>query len=133
MYVLGTVLTFPNKKTPPYLLTTWLCKIFSCHDYASNLTSFLEIWQCYPIYILVNHGMPLYYVTQNENVCQLTVPFMSAFCTLDKSLTGHQHSAIRHFCVTSRLNMFIVWQMALILHTLVNQTLIFFAAVTSTR
>ncbi len=47
---------FPDKKTSPYLLTTWLCKrkIFNCHDYASNLTSYVAIWQCYPIYILVN-------------------------------------------------------------------------------
>ncbi len=38
------------------MLTTWLCKskIFRCHDYASNLTFFQAIWQCYPIYILVN-------------------------------------------------------------------------------
>ncbi len=49
--------TFPDKKTSLYLLT-WLSKrrIFSCHDYASNLTSFLAIWQCYPIYILVKNN-----------------------------------------------------------------------------
>ncbi len=44
--------TFLDKKTSPYLLTTWLCKrnIFRCHAYANNLTSFPTIWQCYPMY-----------------------------------------------------------------------------------
>ncbi len=53
--------TFPDKKPSPYLLTTLLCKrkILSCQDYASNLTSFLAIWKCYPIYISVNQASQL--------------------------------------------------------------------------
>ncbi len=61
--------TFLNKKTFPYLLTTWLCKrtIFSCHDYPNKLTSFLTIWQCYPIYILVNNFLNVKLVTFVNN------------------------------------------------------------------
>jgi hypothetical protein len=44
----------------------------------------------------------------------LTVPLRSAAWICSRSTTGHQHSAIRHFWVTSRLNIFIVWYMALI-------------------
>lgn len=39
----------------------------------------------------------------------LTVPLVSALCISSRSSTGHQHSAIRHRWVTSRLNMFMTW------------------------
>ncbi len=60
--------TFPDKKTSHYLLTTWLCKrkIFNYHDYASNLTSFLAIWQCHQIYILVKKVKSTFYMHSDQ-------------------------------------------------------------------
>lgn len=46
---------------------------------------------------------------EQEHKSQLTVPRLRASWILSRSFTGHQHSAIRHFCVTSKLNMFNVW------------------------
>ena len=42
---------------------------------------------------------------------------MRACWMASKSSTGHQHSAMRHLAVTSRLNLFIVWKMDLIFTT----------------
>ena len=39
----------------------------------------------------------------------LTSPFLSAVCTFSRALTGHQHSAMRELCDTSKLNMLRVW------------------------
>lgn len=36
----------------------------------------------------------------------ITVPRRNANCIVSMSNTGTQHSAIRHFCVTSKLNKF---------------------------
>lgn len=61
--------------------------------------------------------------TQKSAICHnhlwplLTVPLMRACWMTSKSSTGHQHSAMRHLAVTSRLNLFIVWKMDLIFTT----------------
>ena len=61
----------------------------------------------------------------------LTVPLMRASWMASKSSTGHQHSAMRHRAVTSRLNLFIVWKMDLIFTTFCFQVSIWPAIVSS--
>ena len=46
-----------------------------------------------------------------------SVPLRKAWLATSMSASGNQHSAMRHFCVTSRLNIFMVWYIALIFFT----------------